>query len=185
MYWEIPQVPFPGCTMDCIGPLPTSSKGHRHTLTFICLLTSYLITVPLMTKTVDKVSMAYIKEILPKILCPKFILQDNCTEFKNEQLMSVFYSPSIKHIYSNLYYPKGNSRIENVHNFLKHTIAKFTYSSQLEWDNLLPLVSYCYNITPSVDGLESPFYIVHSSNLLEDRLSNLQNYCTYVGDQPG
>ena len=49
---------------------------------------------------------------------------------RNEQLMSMFDSLGIKHIYSNPYYPKGNSRIENVHNFLKHTIAKFTYDSQ-------------------------------------------------------
>ena len=47
LHLEIPQVPFAGCTMDCIGPLPTTSKGHRHALTFICLLTSYLITVTL------------------------------------------------------------------------------------------------------------------------------------------
>ena len=71
---EIPQVIFASCTMDCIGPPPTSSKGHRHILTFIWLLTLYLITVPLKTKTADEVSMAYIKEILPKTSCPKFIL---------------------------------------------------------------------------------------------------------------
>ena len=33
--------------------------------------------------------MVYIKEILPKTSCPKFILQDNGKEFKNDQLMSV------------------------------------------------------------------------------------------------
>ena len=71
--------------------------------------------------------MAYIKEILPKTLCPKFILQANGTEFKKEQLISVFNSLGIKHIYSNPYYARGNSRIENVHNFLKCTITKFTY----------------------------------------------------------
>ena len=71
--------------------------------------------------------MAYIKEVLPKTSHPKFILQDNGTEFKNEQLMSVFDPLGIKCIYINLYYPKGNSRIENVQNFLKCTIAKFTY----------------------------------------------------------
>ena len=54
--------------------------------------------------------------------------------------MSVFDSLGIKCIYSNPYYPKGNSRIENVHNFLKHNIAKFTYDSQLEWDDALPLL---------------------------------------------
>ena len=69
MYLEIPQVPFAGCAMASIGQLPTTSKGNRFTLMFICLLTSYLITVPLKTKTFDKVFMAHIKEILPKTSC--------------------------------------------------------------------------------------------------------------------
>ena len=33
MHLEIPKVPFTGCAMDCIGPLPATSKGNRHTLT--------------------------------------------------------------------------------------------------------------------------------------------------------
>ena len=97
----------------------------------------------------------------------------------------LFDSLHIKHIYRNPYYPKGNSRIENVHNFLKCTIAKFTYNSQLEWNDMLPLATYSYNITPLVNDLESPFYLVHNRDPLEGRLSNLQNYYRYVGDQPG
>ena len=185
MHLEIPSVPFAGYAMDCIGPLPMLLKGHRHALTFICLLTSYLITVPLRMKMADEVSMAYIKKILPKPLCSKFILQDNGAEFRNEHLMSVFHSSGIKHIYSNPYYPKGNNRIENIHNFQKCTIMKFTYGSQLEWDNTLPLATYCFNIAAWVDDLESPFYLVHDRDTLEGRLSNLHNYCRYVGDQPG
>ena len=133
----------------------------------------------------DEVSMAYIQEILPKTSCSKFTLQDNGTKFKNEQLMSVFNTLGLKGIYGNPYYPQGNGRIENVHNFIKHTIVKFTYSSQLEWDDALSLATYCYNIVPSVDGIESPFYLVHGQDPLEGRLSNLQNYCRYMGDQPG
>ena len=108
MHLAIPKVPFTGCAMDCIGPLPATSKGNRHALTFICLLTSYLIMVPLISKTADEVSMVYIKEILPKTLCSKFILQNNGMEFKNDQLMSVFDTQGIKCIYSNPYYPQGN-----------------------------------------------------------------------------
>ena len=161
------------------------SKGNSHALTFICLLTSYLIRVPLKNKMADEVSMAYIKEILPKISCPEFILQDNGIKFKNEQLISVFSSLGIKHTYSNPYYLKGNGKIENVHNFLKCTIAKFTYSCELEWNYMLPFATYCYGIAPSVNNLESPFYLVHGRDLLEGRLSNLKNYCRYVGGQPG
>ena len=161
MHLEIPKVPFTGCAMDRIGPLPATSKGKRHALTFMCLLTSYLIMVLLKSKMADEVSMVYIKAILPKTSCSKFILKDNGTEFKSEQLMSVFNMLGIKHSYSNPYYPQGNGRIENVHNFLKHIIAKFTYGSQLKWDDAHLLATYCYNITPSVDDLESPYYLIH------------------------
>ena len=160
MHLEIPKVPFTGCAMDCIGPLPAMSKGNRHALRFICLLTLYLITVLLKSKMADEVSMAYIKETLTKTSCSKLILQDNGSEFKNEQLMSVFDTLGIKCIYSNPYYPQGNGRIENVHNFLKHTIMKFTYGSQLKWDDVLPLATNYYNIAALVDDLESPFYLV-------------------------
>ena len=67
MNLKIPQVPFASCAMDSIGQLPTTSKGNRFTLTFICLLTSYSFAVPLKTKAADKVSKAYMKEILPKM----------------------------------------------------------------------------------------------------------------------
>ena len=70
--------------------------------------------------------------------------------------MSIFNLLGIKYIYSNPYYPEGNSRIENVHNFLKCTIAKFTYGSQLEWDDTLQLATYYFNIASSVDDIEPP-----------------------------
>ena len=92
--------------------------------------------------------------------------------------MSVFDTLGIKCIYNNPYYPQGNGRIENIHNFLKHTISKFSYGSQLEWVEVLPLATYCYNIMPSVDD----YYLLHGQDPLKGRLSNLQNYCRYMGD---
>ena len=59
------------------------------------------------------------------------------------------------------------------------------HDSQLKWDDALPLATYCYNLAPSVDDLGLPFYLVHGRDPLEGRLSNLQNYCRYVADQPG
>ena len=98
--------------------------------------------------------------------------------------ISVFDTSGIKHIYTNPYYPQGNGRIENVDNFLKHTVAKFIYSSSLKWDDVLPLATYCYNVAPSVDDLESPYYLIHGHDPLEGRLSNIKNYCRYMGNQP-
>ena len=80
----------------------------------------------------------------------------------------------IKCIYSNPYYPQGNGRIGNVHNSLICIIAKFIYGNPPKWDDTLPLTTYCYNVTPSVDDLESPYYLVHGHDPLEGRLSNIK-----------
>ena len=65
------------------------------------------------------------------------------------------------------------------------TIAKFIYGNVLKWNDTLPLATYCYNVTPSVDDLESPYYLKHDCDPLEGRLSNIQSYCRCMGDQPG
>ena len=174
MHLEIPHIPFAGCTLDTIGLLPTMSKGQKYALTFMCLLTSYLITVPLKSKTAEEVTMAYIKHILPTTSCSTFIFQDNGTEFKNSQLVATFKSSGIKPIYTNLYRPQVNSRLEKAHNFLKHTTSKFLYSSTLEWDDILPIAAYIYNTAPTVNDLESPFFLVFRRYPLEYRLSHLQ-----------
>ena len=71
----------------------------------MCLLMSYLIAVPLKTKTAKEVTMTYIKHILPITSCSTFILQGNGTEFKNSQLIATFKSLGIKPFYSIPYRP--------------------------------------------------------------------------------
>ena len=96
MHLNIPQVPFAGCAVDTIGLIPMTSKGNKYALTFMCLLTPYLIAVPLKSNTTEEVTMAYIKHILPTTPYSTFILQDNGTEFKNSQLVATFKSLDIK-----------------------------------------------------------------------------------------
>ena len=154
MHLEIPQVPFAGCAVDTIGLLPMTSKGNKYALTFMYLLTSYLITVPLKSKTTEEVTMAFINTYYPLHLVAHLFLQDNGTEFKNSQLVATFKLLGIKPIYSNPYRPQGNSRLENTYKFLKCTISKFLHNGTLEWDDILPIVAYIYNIAPTVNDLE-------------------------------
>ena len=127
--------------------------------------------------------MAYMKHILCTTSCSTFILQDNGTEFKNSHILASFKSLAIKPISSNLYRPQGNSRLENAHNFLKCTISKFLHSNMLEWDDILPIAAYIYNIAPTVNDLKSPFFLVFGRDPFEGRLSHLQNYCRLPQDR--
>ena len=68
-----------------------------------------------------------------------------------------------------------------MYNFLKHTITNFLHCSTLEWDDILPIAVYIYNITPFFHDLESPFFLFFGRDPLEGRLGHLQNYCSYLG----
>ena len=124
------------------------------------LLTSYLITVLMKSKSADEVTMAYLKRVLLTSSCSIYILQDNGTEFRNRQLVDTFKCLAIKPISSSPYYPCGNGKLENSHNFLKQSIAKFLHNTNLEWDDIISIATYVYNISPTAGGLESPFYLV-------------------------
>ena len=63
--------------------------------------------------------------------------------------------------------------------------SKFIYGNSLKWDDTLPLATYCYNVAPSVDDLESPYYLVHGCDPLDGRLNNIQSYCRCMGNQLG
>ena len=55
----------------------------------------------------------------------------------------------------------------------------------LEWDDILPIAADIYNITPTVNDLESTFFLDFGRDLLKGRLSHLQNYCRYLRTEPG
>ena len=74
---EIPKIPFYTICLDTIGRLPTMSKGNGYALTCMDLLMSYLITVPMKSKSAEEVTMAYLKGVLLICSCSVYVLQDN------------------------------------------------------------------------------------------------------------
>ena len=62
-------------------------------------------------------------------------------------------------LYTPLYHPASNGRIEGFHAFLKACIAKHI-APQLEWDALIPLDYAAYNFIPNEHSKESPFFLM-------------------------
>ena len=158
LHLEIPKVPFTCIAIDTIGKLPTTSSENRYALTCKDLLTSYITAVPMPDKTAESVVEAYLSGILSRAGASMVCLLDNGTELKNNQMNIVLKQLGIKHIYSNLYRPQGNSPIENIHNFLKRTLTKFF----LVW---MPNGTkfYCLPVTVSMQHQHQMTWKVHSS----------------------
>ena len=186
LHLEVPKVPFACIAIDTIGKLPTTSSGNRYALACIDLLTSYIIALPMPDKTAESVVEAYLSGILSRAGTSMVCLSDNDPELKNNQMNTVLKQLGIKCIYSNPYRPRGNSHIENVHNFLKRTLTKFLSSSDAKWDKVLQFACYCFNSTPTADDLESPFFLIHGRDPLEGCAGLLSSgNIRYMGDGKG
>ena len=186
LHLEIPKFPFACIAIETIGKLPTTSSGNRYALTCIDLFTSYIIPVPMPDKTAESIVEVYLSSILATVRASMVCLLDNGSELKNRQMNTVLKQLGIKCRYSNPYRPQGNSRIENVHNFLKRTLTKFLSNLDAKWDKVLLLACCCFNSTPTSDTLESLFFLIHGRDPLEG--------CTglfgagdirYMGDEKG
>ena len=156
--------PFDNICLDCVGPLERSKQGFKWILTCIDLHSSFLFAIPMKSKSADDVIHVYIESILPQIGPSRFILTDNGTEFKNDTMNSVLIRLNMEHKFTTVYFPRGNSRLENSHALLKRSISKYIDLLDVEWDRCLNLATYAFNISPSSDNCSSPYYIVMVMN---------------------
>ena len=151
----IPQRPFDGICLDCFGPLERLSRGFKWILTCIDLHSSFLLAMPMKSKSVDDIIHPYIESILPRIGPSKYILMDNGMEFKNDMMREVLHRLNMEHKFSTVYFPRGNSRLENSHALLKRCMSKYMDMLNEQWDKCLNLATCAFNILPSCDNSSS------------------------------
>ena len=147
--------------MDLIDEFhPPTSRGHRYALTAVCMLTGFTRCVPLKTKTAEEVTKAYMDQIYCNFRGSIKILTDNETEFKNKLFKEVINKLGTEFsIHSPPYRPQSNGKIDGFHRFLKTCIGKHI-NYGLEWDELTPMATACYNFFPNCSAKESAFFVM-------------------------
>ena len=106
--------------MDC----GTSTLGNKHILTIIDHLTGWPEAFPIPGKSTDTIASTFINHYLPVHMCPRYILSDNGTEFKNQLMDQVLQQLSINYIFSAPYHPQSNRKMEVFHKYLKTKLKK-------------------------------------------------------------
>ena len=103
---EIPDRPFDKIVIDLVTEFETSASGNRHILTIIGHLTGLPEAFSILDKSTYTVVSTFINKYLPVHMCPRYILSDNGTEFKNILMDQVLKQLGIERIFSAPYYPQ-------------------------------------------------------------------------------
>ena len=179
---EIPDRPFDKIAIDLVTDCETSTSGNKHILTIIDHLTGWPEAFPIPDKSTDTIVATLINEYLPVHMCLRYILSDNGTEFKNSLMDQVLQQLGIDRVFSALYHPQSNGKLEVFHKYLKPTLKKLCKKDPANWDKYLNQVLTSYRTTPNLATAELPFFLVYGRdpNLPQHQL--LEPMQHFLGD---
>ena len=158
---EIPNRPFDKIAIDLVTECETSTSGNKHILTIINHLTGFPEAFPILDKSADTIVSTFINKYLPVHMCPRYILSDNGTEFRNSLLDQVLKQLGIEWIFSAPYHKQSNGKLEVFHKYLKPTLKKLCEKDPSNWDQYLNQVLASYRVTPNLAMTEMPFFLVY------------------------
>ena len=98
---------------------------------------------------------------------------------------SVLIRLNTEHKFTMVYFPRGNSRLENSHALLKRSISNYIDLLDVEWVRCLNLATYAFNISPSYDICSSPYYIVYGKEPINAELKELEELHRCTGTNCG
>ena len=89
----------------------------------------------------------------------------------------------LKHIFSPVYTPQSNGRLEGWHRFFKACIAKHIRGGGVKWDELVPLAVSAYNFFPCQSSKESPFVLMFGRDPITPVAKLLEPKPRYYGER--
>ena len=172
--------------MDIVGPIsPVSSKGNQFYLIVVDMLTGYTMAVAISNKSAETVVKAYMDHVYSIFRGSSCMLTDNGSEFRNDVFDEVCDKLGIKRVYSLVYTPQSNGKVEGFYRFFKACISKHIRRNQLEWDQIVPLATAAYHFFPCQSSRESPFVLMFGRDPITPFLRLLEPSPQYWGEQGG
>ena len=183
-HFDSPDLPMEFICMDLVGPIhPPSSRGNKYVLTVIDMLTGFTIAVPIKNKNAETICDAYRDNVYCVFGGSSRMLTDNGSEFKNKEMQEVCDTLGLKHIFSPVYMPQSNGRLEGWHRFFKACIAKHIRGGGVEWDELVPQAISAYNFFPCQSSKESPFVLMFGRDPITPVAKLLEPKPRYYGER--
>ena len=151
--------------IDLVNDLNVSTSGNQHILPLIDHLMGWLMFFPFLTKRYKLLFMFLSTSISPS-MCPRFILSDNGTEFKNQVMNDVLKQLGFDCIFSTPYHLQSHGKLEVVHKYLKPPLKKLCENYQDNWSQHMNQVLISYHVTSHLTTAKTPFLLTYGRYLI-------------------
>jgi len=152
--------PFEKIGIDFVGPLPVTPRGNK----YIIVATDYLTKWPEARPVSEATAATTVKFIYEDIICrhgcPRAILSDRGTHFRNQLVDNLMKKFEIKHLYSFPYHLETNGLTERFNWTLCESLAK-TSVIATDWDTNISSVLFAYRTAKQATTKIEPFYLVY------------------------
>jgi transposase InsO family protein len=155
-----PTEPFQVIAMDYLT-MPESLQ-FKYVLVIVDLFTHWAITIPTQNMLAETTARVIMHEVICKHGCPRTVLSDNGSAFKNSTVIDLYKALGIKRHYAPTYHPQTNGVAERFVGTIKNIIRSFTATkADIDWLYYLQPATFAYNSSPSAITGISPFMAIY------------------------
>ena len=148
--------------MDFLGPLPTTTKGHKYILLVVDSLTHWCECFPLASTDAATVARILFDEIICRWGAPRSILTDRGQQFLSVLIKELCKLFQIVKINTSAYHPQTNSACERMNSFILQSLRALCNKNQTDWHEKLQSIMLAYRTTPASRSIKhTPFMLMY------------------------
>ena len=173
--------PLESVSIDILGDLIQTPRGHRYLLVICDRFTKLVRTVPLGQKSPLAIARAFLTNWVFVYGPPVDLLSDNGKQFASRLFQEVCRILGVKNRFTSTYHPQCNGQVERFNRTLLSAIRHYVGDHPKEWDLFTDALTFAYNTqTHATTGL-SPFELILSK---PPRAITMETLPTLRGESP-
>ncbi|KAJ9506892.1 hypothetical protein QJQ45_002424 [Haematococcus lacustris] len=147
-------------SMDFIGPLPATPRGHTMIFTIVDKLSKMIHLIPTTTTaTAHDTARLFFDHIIKHHGLPEAIIWDRDSKFTSDFWTSLFHHTGTRLLLSSAYHPQTDGQIEQANRTVEDMLWPYVNDHKADWDQHLAAVEFAYNSSEHAGPAFTPFYL--------------------------
>ena len=152
--------------IDFVGPLKTSSEGHKHILVITDSFSKWCEAFPVHSQETDVVAKILYREIFTRYGAPRSIVSDRGQVFMSKLISAICELFAVKRHFTSAYHPASNAGVERFNGVLGTALRTYVKDDQSDWHDMIPGILMAYRSTPAIRSTGySPYYLVFGKTM--------------------